>query len=93
MGLKIPTSSVAICCQWQSSKRISNQKSIAADTFAHFIRLEEAVAGLKEGEAEIEGVLKKLERGNEAVAAFKNQVRQVPKGFYPKIWYLLHISG
>jgi len=37
-------------------------------------KLEKAVAGLKEGEAEIEGVLKKLERGTEAVAAFKNQV-------------------
>ena len=32
------------------------------------------MAGLKEGEAEVEVALKKLERGNEAVAAFKNKV-------------------
>ena len=44
------------------------------DTFTCYIRLEEAVAGLKEGEAEVGGVLKKLEKGNEAVAALKNKV-------------------
>ena len=44
------------------------------DTFTCYVRLEEAVAGLKEGEAEVEGVLKKLEKGNEAVAALKNKV-------------------
>lgn len=32
------------------------------------------MAGLKEGEAEVEVALKKLERGSEAVAAFKNKV-------------------
>jgi len=40
-------------------------------------KLEEAVAGLKEGEAEVEVALKKLERGNEAVAAFKNKVEEM----------------
>ena len=33
-----------------------------------------SVAGLKEGEAEVEVALKKLERGSEEVAAFKNKV-------------------
>ena len=48
--------------------------TLACDTFTCYVRLEEAVAGLKEGEAEVEGVLKKLEKGNEAVAALKNKV-------------------
>ena len=40
-----------------------------------FERIEEAVAGLKEGEAEVEGALKKMEKGTEAVSALKSKVR------------------
>ena len=42
---------------------------------ACFERIEEAVAGLKEGEAEVEGALKKMEKGAEAVSALKSKVR------------------
>ena len=37
-------------------------------------RIEEAVAGLKEGGTEVEGMIKKLEMGEAAVAASKNKV-------------------
>ena len=40
-----------------------------------FQRIEEAVAGLKEGEAEVEGALRKMERGAEAVSALRSKVR------------------
>ena len=40
-----------------------------------FQRIEEAVAGLKECEAEVDGVLRKMERGGEAVSALKSKVR------------------
>ena len=40
-----------------------------------FQRIEEAVAGLKEGEAEVEGALRKMEREGEAVSALKCKVR------------------
>merc|ERR1712013_725679 len=38
-------------------------------------KIEEAVAGLKEGEAEVEGALKEMERGAEAVSALKSKVK------------------
>ena len=37
-------------------------------------RIEEAVAGLKEGGTEVEGMIKQLEMGEAAVAASKNKV-------------------
>ena len=40
-----------------------------------FQRIEEAVAGLKEGEAEVEGALRKMERGAESVSALRSKVR------------------
>lgn len=40
-------------------------------------KIEEAVAGLKEGGTEVEGMIKKLEMGEAAVAASKNKVERL----------------
>ena len=82
-GLKLQTSILPFChkdncqnCKISSCDHAHYIHYISmCSAFICYARLEEAVAGLKEGEAEVEGVLKKLERGNEAVTALKNKVR------------------
>ena len=60
---------------WKSLKSILCQLTFWRMYIVHaYQRIEEAVAGLKEGGTEVEGMMKKLEMGEAAVAASKNKV-------------------